>query len=95
MGLRRIYVLLSVIGWICDISGKLDRTMGSGSMTTIITRSHTVGYFYSFRSSQGIGEWKCSDYTNGLSSWSACCLNCGGRTAMYELIHSTEHSNLS
>ncbi|GFW53473.1 hypothetical protein TNCV_3928511 [Trichonephila clavipes] len=66
MGLRRISVLLYVIVWIWY-------TSATGSMATMITSYHSVGFF-PVEKSQGFGALRRSHKTNRLSYSSAYCL---------------------
>ncbi|GFT76080.1 hypothetical protein TNCV_1255611 [Trichonephila clavipes] len=73
MELRRISVFLCRIGWLLHIlATRLD--MGSISMAPMITRSHTVGFFFLWGPSQVLDAWGRSDTKNGLFCWSACYL---------------------
>ncbi|GFY05964.1 hypothetical protein TNCV_3862691 [Trichonephila clavipes] len=68
----------------------------SNSMAIMIIKSHTVEFFFPVGQFQGIGISRRSDHTNGLSWYSASCLNSGGQRAAYSFIprHTQTYLNI-
>ncbi|GBL93887.1 hypothetical protein AVEN_25694-1 [Araneus ventricosus] len=94
MGLRRISVLLYVVGWIWN-------TPAAGSDVGVRFYGRHVRqilhrWIFPMGPSQGIGVSRRSDNTNGLSCSSACCLYLGGPrdAAACDESHSTACSSL-
>ncbi|GFW45329.1 uncharacterized protein TNCV_4734361 [Trichonephila clavipes] len=88
MGLRRIFGLLHVIGWIWRTPVAGSNGEGLSSMATTLARSHTIGFF-TCGHSQGIGASRCSDQTqrNLVASLHAICSSVD--TALLRGVHSS------
>ncbi|GFS53889.1 hypothetical protein TNCV_3761331 [Trichonephila clavipes] len=89
MGLRRISVPPYVIGWIRHTPVIGPNIWFWISMAVTIVRSYTIGFFFSVKSSQGIGVSRRSDYSNVFSCSFACFLPSGDTTLLRR-----EHSQI-